>query len=923
MKGVSIGLLLFVVLGGVGAQERIPLEPGVVYGRLENGMRYYIQENSTPKNKVELRLVVNTGSILEGEDQQGMAHFLEHMAFNGTQGYAKNDIVRYMQSIGMQFGPDINAYTSFDETVYKLSVPLEKDEYLEKGLDILEQWAFYITLADEDIEEERGVVLEEWRASLGANERMLRAAYPDIMWGSPYGYRFPIGTEKSIRGSSPESIRRFYKDWYRPELMALIVVGDIEAPSMEEEIERRFGSYQNPLLSRERVEYPLPSHDETIYSVQSDPETTWTAATIINKGPRKYVRYREELRESFAEELYVLMFNKRLRDLAEGVAPPFIQAYVALGSSSRTTSGHSLTVLTGQNNFLQGYEALLIEEKRVLDYGFNPGELREAKERLRVSLQESYANRKNRESSALGRDYIRRYLEGVPNPGPTYIWEAFQDYEGSITLEDINSVAQTWLVEESRVVYAMFPEESRPADGALEAVAEGVKILTLEPLEDLPMDQSLMTDLPQEGKVVERIPLGVAGVEEWVLSNGARLYIKKTDFKEDEVLFSTLGPGGYSLVGEETYYSTRLASSLVEAGGVGGYSATELERLLAGSTAQLAPLFSDLSSATRGSSTWADLETLLQLNYLYFTDPNYAPENWSAYLERLAQSLEGRELNPYTQYSDLLVKILYQDHPRKKPLTAEMVRSVDLDEAYRFYQDRFRRSENFSFFLVGSLEEEELLPLVETYLASLPSGGGKEAWVDRGVLLKESRAEESITAGREPQSYVSMIYTGAWEWSPEETQIILAVADSLQMVMVDEIREKAAGAYSPAVYVDPSRIPQEQYYFVISFSCDPQRVEELQDLVKETIGKLQAGEFDDRIIADVIKAKALYLKERAEKNNYWLGRLERRFLLELPKEDILEENYLIDSYSREVFQERLKRYLREDSSIEVTLYPED
>jgi zinc protease len=924
---ILILIFLFILqpyIWSEGQRERIPQNPELISGTLENGMKYYIQQNDNPRERAILRLAVNAGSLMEDTDQLGMAHFLEHMAFNGTAEYAENDLVRFLQSIGMQFGPDINAHTSFDETVYKLMIPLDQPDNLDTGLNILEQWAFHMNLNTDDIDEERGIIHEEWRRGLGASRRMMDAAYPQIMYKSLYGERLPIGTEESILNSTSESIRRYYEDWYRPDLMAIVAVGDFDPQQMEQDIIARFSKYKNPEIPRERNEPEVPDHSETVFTNQSDTEATWTAAIIFNKVDNEEPRTRRDYRSELMGNLYLAMFNNRLEDLQNGPEPPFTYSYVDFSSMTRAKSFHTMTVVTADEALYNGFESILTEEKRIRDHGFTPGELDRAKKQIYSRMFTAYNNRNNRESVEIASEYVTYFLNGTPAPGIDYLWDAFNEYIETISLEDIHLRTGLWLTESNRVIYTMSPagEDREAVDPVkLSGINYDVSQSLTEVPEERVVNTSLLKEMPEAGSITERKQLKEAGAEEWTLSNGAKIVLKKTDFKENEILFSSMSPGGVSLAEDENYLTASFASQIVQRSGVGEFSRLDLDRALAGSTASLHPVISEMSSGTRGNSSREDLETLFQLNYLYFTTPRLDMESWVSYKGRMADSLKNRDSDPMTQYSDLLIKVLYQDHVRSYPLKAEMLKDIDDDKAFEFYKERYAQASNFTFFITGSYDEEQILPLVEKYIASLPNSGSKENWVDRDLRYPRGKIRESLSSGRDPVSYVTMIYPGEWEWSSRETQLIQAVADSLQMVITEEVRERASGTYSPSVSVTPARVPYEDYYFMISFSCDPERTEELTELVKEVIQGLKNGEIEDRIINDVIKARTVMMEEQLRKNNYWLSRMERNYFLELPTEEIPPVNELEDYYSKELMQDRMNSYFSDENNLEVILYP--
>ncbi len=915
-------------LWSAGQGEAIPLNPEVRTGILSNGLRYYVQKNSQPREQAILRLGVNAGSLLEDEDQLGMAHFLEHMAFNGTREYKANDIIRILQDMGMQFGPDINAHTAFDETVYKLAIPLDKKENLDTGLNILEQWAFHMTLTTKDIEEERGVILEEWRRGLGAGQRMMNRAYPDIMYKSLYGERLPIGTKESIEGSSPEAIRRYYRDWYRPELMSISAVGDFDPDVMVQKIRRRFSPYKNPPRPRERQEADVPEHEQTIFSCQSDPEATWTAAVIFNKLPRKELLFQKDYREKLIQNLYSQMFNNRLIEIQNSPDPPFSFAAVGFNEMTRDKGFHTMTVVSPEGELKRGFKAILTEAKRIKDHGFTAQELERAKKELRAGMLDAYNNRNNRESAELADLYVYRYLEGNPAPGMEYRWALFNKEIDAIPLKEIQKAARTWLTSRNRVVYTMSPEKPDlppVSEAGLARIMDQVKGEKTEPPAIRERAAHLMDESqkPLPGKITGIQKFEEIGVEEWTLSNGARVWLKKTDFKENEILFSAMAPGGTSLAEDEDYLSASFSAEVVNQSGAGGFSELDLEQILAGSTAFLQPRMGELSSGTSGRSSREDLETLLQLNYLYFTEPGLDKPVWKNYMDRMEAELKNRDASPMTRYSDLVTKLLYQDNFRTRPLTVERLKGIHADRAFAFYRERFADASGYTFFFTGNFDRKELRSLTETYLASLPAKGLKEEWKDRGLRYPKGIITESLKSGREPLSHISLIYPGTWTWSPVETQILSAVADSLQIVITEEIREKSSGAYSPGVSVRAAKVPFQDYCYVLSFSCDPRRARDLLAQVKAVIRELKTGKIEGRIIEDVIKARSLQLKEQSRRNGFWQARMERAAFLKLPPEEIQGRNDLAGNYDQEVFRDRLKRYFHEENRLEIILYPED
>ncbi len=910
-----------------GTGDIIPLDNEVRTGTLQNGLQFYVRENSTPSDRAYLRLVINAGSTQEDDDQKGMAHFLEHMAFNGTARFEKNDLVKYLQGIGMQFGPDINAHTSFDETVYKLMIPLDNPGNLEKGLEILEEWAFHMTLDDRDIEEERGVILEERRTGLGASRRMMDAAYPDIMFNSLYAERLPIGTEESIKTSTPDAIRRFYRDWYRPELMAVVAVGDFDGTRVEEMIRSRFDKYRNPPIPRERTEAEVPFHRETIFSIQEDEESTWTAAILFNKFPAETVRTGEDYRREIVKELYIRIFNNRLTELLDQPEPPFTYAYADFSSLTRKMDFHTMTVLSADNSLYKAYETILREEKRLKDHGITSSELERAEKELTTEFKSAYDNRNDSDSAEIVAGYVSYFLDGDPAPGIAFEWELFQRYLPEITAEEILQSARHWLSDQNRVVYTMAPDRKdiEPIDPVeLSRINVMVENSPTEAPEEKVLSENLMEEPPLPGEISARSYFEIPDVYEWTLSNGSRVVLKQTDFKDNEILFSAMAPGGLTLAEDEEYISAKFAADAIIQGGAGNHSKRDIEKILAGANIALQPQINTLTSGFSGSTSREDLEKLLQLTYLYFTAPGIDDDLWTSYSTRVKNNLANRDSNPMNQYSDLITSVMYQDHFRSRPLTASMMDEVDLEKAYDFYNRIFDSATDYTFFFTGSISPEELEEYIKTYLASLPGTGEKEkTWIDRGLRYPSGIIEKSLEKGKEPLSYVTMIYTGTWEWSDKETEIFQALADSMDMILNERLREQAGGTYSPGVGAYPSRIPYEDYSFVISFSCDPARTEELVDLVKGIVEDLKTETPDQRFTEDVIKSRRVYIEEQMQQNSIWLNRLKRNYLLQMPKESIVPADYLSGEYSPQVFQDRIRRYLDPENYIEILLYPEN
>jgi len=906
------------------AEGIIPDDPSIIKGELENGLTYYIMENSYPEDRAILRLAVKAGSVLEDEDQRGLAHFVEHMAFNGTEEYSKNELIAYLQSLGLEFGPDINAHTSFDETVYKLQVRTDKEDQLMTGLDVLNQWAFHLTFDPLEIEKERGVILEEWRLGRGARARMLDEAFPVLFNDSKYGQRLPIGLPQVIEGCSHESLTRFYRDWYRPDMMAVVAVGDFDGRKIEEAIIEAFSSYNNPPVSREREEVPVPGHKETLYSIESDPEATFSMIEVLTKYKQEQMRLPSDYRSKIAEMLYFNMLNSRLDELARSENPPFIQSFAYTTSYAKATDFSSIGAQTADGRLEEGLEAVLREAERARRYGFTDGELDRAKMELKSRIERYYSERDNLESVYFAEDMVRAYMSGLPLPSIEKEVEFYNKYLPAVSMKDIEKTAESLLSRENRVVMVTAPEregESLPDEAALADILSAVRNSDIAPYEDTFSSRELLSFLPEGSPVMDREFFETTGITEWTLENGIKIVLKPTEFKKDEILFTGYSSGGTSMAEDEDYLSALFASSLPSVNGIGDFTAVELEKQLAGKQAGVSPFFDDLKEGFGGSARPADLETMFQLLYLTATEPRYDESTWNPFMGRVADSLANRDSDPRQRYSDLITSTMVSDHFRSRPLTSERLSEVDQIRALAFYKDRFADFSDFTFFFTGSFTLEDIEPLITSYIGSLPVLEREEKWIDRDMRYAEGKTSESLAAGIEPVSMVTLIYSGDFAWDSEELYKTYSLEAYLQTQLTRVIREEASGVYGIGIRFTPARYPVEDYGFRFTFSCDPDRTEELKNMVIGEIGKLIAGEVDSQIVHDVMEAQLVSYGESLQKNGWWLSQIENAWYHGYDSDSIVNKEKLYRSLTEEDISSKAAQYLSGENLMEIILYP--
>ena len=906
--------------------DPLPIDPAVIAGRLDNGLRYFIRANDRPEQRAELRLVVNAGSILEDEDQLGLAHFLEHMAFNGTENFEKQELVDYLQFIGMRFGADVNAYTGFDETVYMLTVPTDSAETVETAFQILEDWAHGIAFDSVEVEKERGVVLEEWRLGQGAYSRIRDQQFPVLFQGSLYAERLPIGDPEVLQTFDHEALKRFYADWYRPDLMAVVAVGDFDPEWIRELIHRHFDGLAGAEVERPRPEVPVPGHEETLFSIATDPELTLSNVTVAWKLPLSEQSTHADYRRSFVEQAYNSMFNFRMYEITQGSEdPPFLGAGSGKGRFVREADVYQLGATVKDGEIERGLERVLLEAERVARFGFTDAELERQKADVLRSYERAYTEREQRESARLASEYVRVFLEGEPTPGIEYEYALARRFVPTLSVDEVNQVAREWIGDEDRVILAASPEKEGvavPDEMALAAVFGAAREASIEPWEDAGSDQPLLATDPVPGSVVEREEISELGVEVWSLSNGARLILKPTDFKDDEVVFNGRSPGGTSLAGDDVYESAAWAATLVSIGGVGEFSAVDLQKKLAGKAVSVGPSIGELSEGISGSASPKDLETMFQLVYLYFTAPRKDETAAAAFSSRMRTVLANRGANPEAVYSDTVAAVMSQYHPRRLPPTEDMLDSIDLDTALEFYRDRFADAGDFTFTLVGAFEPDDLLPLVERYLASLPTTGRDETWRDVGIEPPTGVVQRTVQKGLEPKGRQTLLFTGDFDFNRENRYTLQSMTEVLRNMLRESLREDLGGTYGVGAFGSGSREPRERYSVRIAFGADPERLVELTDAAFAAIDSLSEHGASEENLAKVKETQRRQRETDLKENSFWMSVLN---VYDRNDEDlrlILDYDRLVEGLTAEAIGEAAALYFDFDNYVEIRLVPE-
>lgn len=904
----------------------LPIDPAVTLGTLQNGLTYYVRHNDKPENRAELWLVVNAGSLQEDQDQLGLAHFLEHMAFNGTEHFEKHDLVDYLERIGMRFGPDVNAFTSFDETVYTLRIPTDDPEIIQTALQILEDWTKAISLEDEEIDKERGVVVEEWRLGRGMEARLRDQQFPVLFQDSRYADRLPIGNKTIIEEAPYEALRRFYRDWYRPDLMAIIAIGDFDATSMVAQIRDHFGALRNPEEPRARETYPVPDHKETLFAITSDVEATITTVGIYQKLPKRDRPATRDYRASIVEQIYHGLLNARLDELRQQADPPFLFAGSTSGGFVRSRDVIYQVAGVQDGGLTRGLTALLSEVERIKQHGFTSSELDRLKLNLLRTYQQAYEERSTRQSASYASEYMRNFLEMEPSPGIEFELGLVKRFLPTIALDEINRVAGQWTSEENRVILVSGPDKTDvqlPSQAELAAILHEVREQTLDAFVDHVRDFPLLDKLPLPGTVVFETVDEVLALTDWRLSNGVRVLLKPTDFKNDEILLRGFSPGGHSLVSDEEYTSASFAASIVSESGFGDFSSVELEKALAGKLATAHSFIGELDEGVSGSASPQDIETMFQLIYLSFTAPRRDESSFASLKNRLEAFISNRLARPEVEFSDAMQSVMSQNHFRRRPPSLAVLAELDLDAALEVYKDRFSDASDFTFIIVGNFEPSKIKPLVETYLGGLPSTGRVETWKDIGVAPPPGVHKVEVARGLEPKSTVQLLFTGPALWGREEVHTIRSLAAALQFRLRELLREDLGAVYGVSVRGSLSRRPQERYQISIGFGCAPENVDTLIDQVFTEIDRVQAAGFEALYLEKVKETQIRQRETALKENSFWLGALKLYFDYDLDPRLILEYDSLVTGIDSAVLETASEKYLNSANYVLGVLNPEE
>lgn len=903
----------------------LPVDPTVKIGKLSNGLTYYLRQNPKPEKRLLLQLAINAGSVNENDSQQGLAHFVEHMCFNGTKSWKKNEMIDMLEEMGVRFGDGLNAFTSYDETIYILEIPTDNPDNIEKGFQVMEEWAHLVSMEDEEIEKERGVILEERRLGLGADERMRQQYEPVILKGSRYAERFIIGKEEVLKTFPPDTLRSFYKTWYRPDNMALVVVGDIDIKEMEKEMKSHFQNIPKPDGKLNRIEYDVPGNKDPLISIVTDKEAMGYMAQVYFKYPSKKVKTVGDYRTSLIKGLYSTMINKRLSEIGMKPESPYIGASVYFGNFyGRLTDAFTVGVNAKENRISECINLVMTETERVRQYGFIQAELDREKKAYISNMENAVKEADKVESDSWSSRCINNFLRESSLMNPAQNEEIVKSLLPGITIEDINTLAKSTDLDENMAAVVIAPQKEGtiiPTEAEVIGIVKSVRDKKLDPYVEKLTDAPLLAEKPKAGEIVKRTENTEDGFTEITFSNGAVVVLKSTDFKNDEINYMAYSPGGQSLLADSDMVAGQLAPSFMQQCGLGQFDMINLRKKLAGIRASVNPSISGITEGLNGYSTVKDFETLLQLNYLWFTQPRKDPEAFKAGVERIKTSLKNYQANPQFIFMDSITKMAYNHHPRAIMIpTAEMIDRISLDKVYDIYTDRIKDASDFKFFFVGSFKIDEILPMLQVYIGGLPSVYRKETFRDVEPRLVD-HLDVKLPLNSEPQSMVMMYFDGSFEWSDSERLLFQIMMQTMNIKLREQMREEQGGVYGVSFMESLNKIPRQEYSISANWGCAPEKVD---TLTQTLFGEMQRIKKVGPTEVDLAKVKETLIKDyekNIKQNGFWLSALQNLYLNGTGIRTLDEYTKIVEAVTIEDVKRIANKYLDESKYVRGVLMP--
>ena len=913
--------------------QTLPVDKDVRIGKLDNGLTYYIRHNALPEKRAEFYIAQKVGSILEEPQQRGLAHFLEHMAFNGTKNFPGDEnglgIIPWCETKGIKFGTNLNAYTSVDQTVYNISnVPTENINVVDSCLLILHDWSSAIKLLDKEIDKERGVIREEWRSRNSGMQRIMTDALPTLFPDSKYSDCMPIGSIDVINNFPYQDIREYYAKWYRPDLQGIVIVGDINVDDIEAKLKKVFADVKAPTSPAERIYYPVPDNQEPLIYIGTDKEVKTPSFNIFYKHeatPDSIKNTVNYYATQYMLNMAITMLNNRLAELIQTAEPPFTSANAGYGNFFLAKTKEAFT-LSGSSK-LDGIElamkTVLQEAERARRFGFTATEYERARANYLQAIETAYNERDKRKSGGFVDEYVNSFLDNEPIPGLEAECAIIKQLAPQITVEYINQIMGQLLTDNNQVVMMAGPEKEGMKYPTKEEIASWLKetkTLDVKAYEDKVSTEPLLSEEPKGGTIVSENSGEIYGSTKLVLSNGVTVYIKPTDFKADQILMQGISFGGTSLFPDNEILNISQINSVATVGGLGNFNKVELSKALAGKRASVGTSVSSLTESVSGSCPPRDFETMMQLTYLSFTAPRKDNEAFESYKNRLKAALQNKDANPMKAFQDTVSHILYGNHPRMLDLKEEMVDNIDYDRIIEIYMDRFKDASDFNFYFVGNINIEEVKPLIAKYLGGLPAINRKETFKDTKMNIRKGNYQKEFAKKQEtPMATIMFLFSGKCKYDLRNNITLSFLEQALDMVYTAEIREKEGGTYGVNCNGSLSQYPKEELTLQIVFQTDPDPVKKakLAGIVTEQLQKMAKEGPSEEHMQKIKEYMLKNYKDAQKENSYWLSNLNAYFYTGIDSTKGYEE--LINNMTAKDVKEFLDKLLKQKNEIQVTM----
>ncbi len=907
----------------------MPNDPDVIIGKLPNGLTYYIRKNIEPRKRAELYLGNKIGSLMENDDQQGLAHFTEHMAFNGTKDFPKNEIINYLQKAGVRFGADLNAYTGFNQTVYQLPIPTDSVELFKTGFKILANWAGKLTFDGKEIDNERGVIIEEDRQrGKNAQQRLSKLTLPFLLANSKYENRIPIGKVDILTNFTHDKIRSFYADWYRPNLQTVIAVGDFDVKEVEKLIKENFSGLTNPANPRPRLNYDLPDNVQPLVKIATDKEQPYNVVVVTYKQRGGEVKTDADFKNSLINNMINSMLAARIQELTQKGTAPFLFAQSAYGAyqgglvpglSALTTVAVSKT----SAELTKAVIAALDENHRMVKFGFTAGEFETIKKQIEAGLEKRYKEKDKTKSATYVQQYLENFLTGASIPSADYSYALAKKLMQNITLQEINAVAKTLITKNNQIIIVQAPEKDAanlPTEAQLIAAVNAAG-KNVTPYLDNTVNKPLIAKLPVAGKIISENKNDKIGITNLTLSNGVKVVLKPTDFKNDQVIFTSFGKGGTSLASNDDFQSAETAS-LIAQSGVGDFNPTQLTKYLAGKTAYAGAYIASEYQGFSGSSSPKDLETAFQLIYAYATNPRKDLEIFNKNISDFKVITANKNSVPTSVFADTVQAVLANYHKRGMPTTLQDIDKISLDKAFAFYKDRFADASGQTFVFVGNFDIEKLKPLITTYLASLPALNKNENYADNGVNPPLGKISKTVYKGLEDKATVKLYFHDEYEHNATNNIQLEALKSALDIKLTERLREKESGVYSPNVSLSLDKLPKAHYYFTVTFNCASANVEKL---IAATLDEVNLFKLNGATDIDIEKFKLEVARQEElslRDNGFWLDYLDKQLKNGDDVNQLLSDKERINNVNTATSKAFSQKYLNGNNYIRLVLLPE-